>query len=160
MRIARGLAVWMIAGAGALGIISVPATALATPAPAPRVLMPSNCKPEVFPDYAHLSATPGDVSAHAYWKRGTCTKAQVGMVLVFLEEKLNGEWVQVGHEGINNRMLPGKLPVGKRPNARGHCDSKEETWWRSVGIVRVAANGENGDDHKITPEKHFACHIN
>jgi len=152
MHITKRLIVLMAAGAGALSLISIPATALAVPT------MP-NCTPKVHPDYAHESATKGDVSAHAYWTRGTCTRASVGTVLVYLQEKKNGKWVMEGHEGIAIDMLPGKLKLSMRPNARGTCTSKTRTEWRSVGIVRVNANGDNGNNQSTTKEQDLPCHI-
>ncbi|HET7012673.1 MAG TPA: hypothetical protein VFI65_02110 [Streptosporangiaceae bacterium] len=155
MHIARRLTLTLAVGAGALGLIAMPATALATPQ---RVLMP-NCTPKVHPDFAHMSRTPNQVSAHAYWTRGTCTKASVGTVLVYLQEKKNGKWVMEGHEGIAVDMLPGKIKLSLRPNARGTCGSKTKTEWRSVGIVRVNANGDNGNNQSTTKEQDLPCHI-
>jgi hypothetical protein len=149
------LIVRVAAGAGVLGMISMPAVALAAGS---RVLMP-NCTPQVHPDYAHLSATPGDVSAHAYWTRGTCTKASVATVVVYLQEKKDGKWVMEGHEGIAVDMAPGKVPVRQRPNGRVTCSNKDKTYWRSVAIVHVNANGDVGTNQKETPEKHLACRV-
>jgi hypothetical protein len=87
----------IVAVAGGLGISLMPVAAHAAQArltagtssglsrAAPRVRMP-NCTPYVYPDYAHYSSTqPGNVSSHAYWTRGTCTKASVGEVVVWME---------------------------------------------------------------------------
>ncbi len=162
MHIAKRLIVMMVASAGSLGLISLPATALAAPAAhstvSPRILMP-NCTPQVHPDYAHMSKTPGQVSAHAYWTRGTCTKASVGTVLVYLQEKKDGKWEMEGHEGIAIDILPGKIPLSQRPNARGTCSNKDKTFWRSVGVVRVNANGDSGTNQTTTKEQDLPCRI-
>jgi hypothetical protein len=164
MHIKKMIAFVAVAAAG-LGMSALPAAAAAAQGThltgAAQVLRPlmAACTPQVYPDYAHMSATPGQVSAHAYWERGTCTKAQTAAVVVILEEDINGRWQQAGHEGIAPTMLPGKIPVSQRPNARGTCSSSKKTYWRSYGIVRVAGWGEQGSNDKYTPKQLLPCHI-
>jgi hypothetical protein len=151
-------------GAAGLGFSVLPAAAAVTPGAhltgGPRILRPfmEQCVPEVHPGYAHISRTPGQVSAHAWWSQGTCTKAQSATVLVLLEEKIDGKWQQEASAYLTN-MFPGNLPLNRQPNARENCRSNEKTYWRSYGIVHVAGYGNEGDNHKYTPEQLLNCHV-
>jgi hypothetical protein len=122
----------------------------------PMKKMP-NCTPAAQGDYAHMSATPGDVSAHGWWTRGTCSRASVATVSVTLQEEVNGTWTDISTGTAT--IPPGKIPVSQRANARATCHSNTATYWRSHVIAHVSANGDVGSDDNITTKQQLPCHV-
>ncbi len=123
-----------------------PSTSKAAPRPASAQGV-GPCNPHTYADNPHV--TRGQVSAHGWWREGTCdgaTKATVRVCLLewWVDSNGNRKWV---NKGCSSKSIK-QAGKSRKPavNKRRTCTSFSTTGWANLVDVDVAGKWDNTED--------------